>query len=278
MPTAPSPSGIVLIEFFGSERCGGHGDGRQARCRRGRPRPEDGVRGTDGPHPHDRPATMSGDLRVERDLLGEVPVPASSLHGAHTERALEGSPAAARCTSSWPAPTARQARLRAHQPKSEPQAQGQHDGVRLPPRARRQACSTSTIVVDRLQGGAGTSANMERQRSARQPRAVAPRRAAGALSPDLSPGPCQPASVHQRRLPHGPAHGRHHAAARLEETHRPAGGAAGEGAGVRPHRRSAAPRSRTPCSSPWGRRWPPRPRRSTGTGGGSASARSGCAR
>ena len=29
------------------------------------------------------------DSRIERDLLGEVAVPAGSLHGAHTERALE---------------------------------------------------------------------------------------------------------------------------------------------------------------------------------------------
>ena len=32
---------------------------------------------------------VSDDVRIERDLLGEVAVPAQSLHGAHTERALE---------------------------------------------------------------------------------------------------------------------------------------------------------------------------------------------
>ena len=39
---------------------------------------------------------MSDDVRIERDLLGEVAVPAGSLHGAHTERALENFPLAER--------------------------------------------------------------------------------------------------------------------------------------------------------------------------------------
>src|SRR5450756_2028917 len=37
---------------------------------------------------------MSGETRIERDLLGEVAVPAAGLHGAHTERALENFPLA----------------------------------------------------------------------------------------------------------------------------------------------------------------------------------------
>ena len=39
---------------------------------------------------------MSDDARSEHDLLGEVAVPAGSLHGAHTERALENFPLAGR--------------------------------------------------------------------------------------------------------------------------------------------------------------------------------------
>ena len=39
---------------------------------------------------------MTGEARIEQDLLGEVAVPAGSLHGAHTERALENFPLAGR--------------------------------------------------------------------------------------------------------------------------------------------------------------------------------------
>ena len=41
--TVCSPSGVVLIEFFGSEAEADR-DGREAQRRRGRARPEDGVR------------------------------------------------------------------------------------------------------------------------------------------------------------------------------------------------------------------------------------------
>ncbi len=38
--------------------------------------------------------TMSATFRIERDLIGELPVPAEALHGIHTQRALENFPLA----------------------------------------------------------------------------------------------------------------------------------------------------------------------------------------
>jgi len=35
-------------------------------------------------------------LRIERDGLGELPIPAEALHGIHTQRALENFPLARR--------------------------------------------------------------------------------------------------------------------------------------------------------------------------------------
>ena len=50
--------------------------------------------------PSTPPADTSGSdvasVRIEHDLLGDIPVPAASLHGAHTERALENFPLAGR--------------------------------------------------------------------------------------------------------------------------------------------------------------------------------------
>ncbi|MFA4964332.1 MAG: aspartate ammonia-lyase [Thermoleophilia bacterium] len=107
---------------------------------------------------------MSGDVRVERDLLGEVPVPAASLHGAHTERALENFPLAgrpvhlelARAYGLVKLACARTNRTLGAWAGDDPKA----DAIERACRELADGLLDEHIVVDRLQGGAGTSTNM----------------------------------------------------------------------------------------------------------------------
>ena len=107
---------------------------------------------------------MSDDVRIERDLLGEVAVPAAGLHGAHTERALENFPLAgepvhgelARAFGTVKLACARTNRTLGAWAADEAKA----DAIE---RACRELAAdelTAEIIVDRLQGGAGTSTNM----------------------------------------------------------------------------------------------------------------------
>jgi len=107
---------------------------------------------------------MSGETRIERDLLGEVAVPAAGLHGAHTERALENFPLAgepvhgelARAFGTVKLACARTNRTLGAWAADEAKA----DAIE---RACRELAAdelTAEIIVDRLQGGAGTSTNM----------------------------------------------------------------------------------------------------------------------
>ena len=179
---------------------------------------------------------MTDEARIERDLLGEVAVPAGSLHGVHTERALENFPLAGRpgARGARPRVRRRQARLRAHQPRARRlgrrRRQGRRHRARLPRAGRRRA--RRHIVVDRLQGGAGTSTNMNVNEvlanRALQLLGAARRR----LRPRLAARRRQPAPEHQRHLPHRAAPRGHHAAA-------PARGAGRRAAGGVPGRRSS---------------------------------------
>jgi aspartate ammonia-lyase len=102
------------------------------------------------------------EFRTEKDLLGERPVPAGVLHGVHTERALENFPLALRRVNP--------ALIRAYGAVKLACARTNHelgwwDDAKA--RAIEQACSEMMegqldghIVVDALQGGAGTSTNM----------------------------------------------------------------------------------------------------------------------
>ena len=107
---------------------------------------------------------MSGETRIERDLLGEVAVPAAGLHGAHTERALENFPLAgepvhgelARAFGTVKLACARTNRTLGAWAADEAKANAIE-------RACRELAAdelTAEIIVDRLQGGAGTSTNM----------------------------------------------------------------------------------------------------------------------
>ena len=109
---------------------------------------------------------MTDEPRIEHDLLGEVAVPAGSLHGAHTERALENFPLAGAPgpRGARPGLRGRQARLRAHQPHARRlggrRGDAKADAIERACRELADGLLDEHIVVDRLQGGAGTSTNM----------------------------------------------------------------------------------------------------------------------
>jgi aspartate ammonia-lyase len=103
-------------------------------------------------------------VRLERDLLGDVPVPAGSLHGAHTERALENFPLAGRPVHAELARAFGTVKLACARTN---RALGAWADDPAKADALEQACReladgglAAEIVVDRLQGGAGTSTNM----------------------------------------------------------------------------------------------------------------------
>ena len=107
---------------------------------------------------------MTDDVRIERDLLGEVAVPAGSLHGAHTERALENFPLAGRPVHVELARAYGVVKLACARTN---RALGAWEGDDAKSDAVERACRELAdgaldehIVVDRLQGGAGTSTNM----------------------------------------------------------------------------------------------------------------------
>jgi aspartate ammonia-lyase len=107
---------------------------------------------------------MTDDVRIERDPLGEVAVPAGSLHGAHTERALENFALAGRPVHTELARAYGTVKLACARTN---RALGAWEGDEAKADAVERACRELAdglldehIVVDRLQGGAGTSTNM----------------------------------------------------------------------------------------------------------------------
>ena len=110
------------------------------------------------------PEPLTDDVRIEHDLLGEVAVPAGSLHGVHTERALENFPLAGRPVHVELARAFGVVKLACARTN---RALGVWDGDDAKADAIERACRELAdglldehIVVDRLQGGAGTSTNM----------------------------------------------------------------------------------------------------------------------
>ena len=105
-------------------------------------------------------------MRIERDLLGEVAVPAQSLHGAHTERALENfalagepvHPELARAFGTVKLACARTNRTLGAW--AGPEGDAKADAIERACRELAEGGLAAEIVVDRLQGGAGTSTNM----------------------------------------------------------------------------------------------------------------------
>ncbi|WP_245528402.1 aspartate ammonia-lyase [Gluconobacter morbifer] len=110
-------------------------------------------------------SAVQPDVRIERDLLGEMPIPANALWGVHTRRAVENFPISGEPVGAFPDfirsfITIKRAAARANR------ALGYLD----PERADliETACSlllertdySRDFIVDAMQGGAGTSTNM----------------------------------------------------------------------------------------------------------------------
>ncbi|MFZ0829185.1 MAG: aspartate ammonia-lyase [Verrucomicrobiia bacterium] len=107
---------------------------------------------------------MNNAVRIERDFLGELPVPTAALHGIHTERALDNFPLARRpvhpelaraygTVKLACALTNRSQGVWANDPAKA-------DAIERACRELSDGLLTKHIVVDALQGGAGTSLNM----------------------------------------------------------------------------------------------------------------------
>ena len=103
-------------------------------------------------------------FRNEADLLGELPIPAAALHGIHTARALDNFPLAlqpvapglARAYGTVKLACALTNRALGAWADDAPKA----DAIERACREMSEGLLDRHIVVDRLQGGAGTSTNM----------------------------------------------------------------------------------------------------------------------
>jgi aspartate ammonia-lyase len=108
--------------------------------------------------------TAREDLRHERDFLGELPIPAAAYWGVHTARAVENFPISGQTVGQWPE------LVRALAAVKKAAAQANRElGVLDTRRAEAivAACDDliagelhGEFVVDVIQGGAGTSTNM----------------------------------------------------------------------------------------------------------------------
>jgi aspartate ammonia-lyase len=106
---------------------------------------------------------MSG-IRIESDLLGELPIALAALHGIHTARALDNfalalqpvAPGLARAYGTVKLACAMTNRALGAWADDAPKA----DAIERACRELSEGLLDSHIVVDRLQGGAGTSTNM----------------------------------------------------------------------------------------------------------------------
>jgi len=107
---------------------------------------------------------MDNAFRIERDLLGELPVPAEALHGIHTARALENFPLAGKSVHPELVRAFGDVKLACARTNRK---LGAWADDRLKADAIDRACRELAngdlggfILVDALQGGAGTSTNM----------------------------------------------------------------------------------------------------------------------
>jgi aspartate ammonia-lyase len=107
---------------------------------------------------------MSDAFRLERDALGELPVPAAVLHGVHTARALENFPLARRPVHPELARAFGTVKLACAQTNRRLGAwaddPAKADAIERACGELSEGVLAGHIVVDALQGGAGTSTNM----------------------------------------------------------------------------------------------------------------------
>src|SRR3979490_423086 len=107
---------------------------------------------------------MSRPVRVEHDLLGDRAVPADAYYGVHTLRALENFPISGTAISIYPAliealACVKQAAAIANSELGLLDEKRAH-AIRLAREEIREGNLHEEFVVDVIQGGAGTSTNM----------------------------------------------------------------------------------------------------------------------
>jgi aspartate ammonia-lyase len=107
---------------------------------------------------------MGAEYRSEEDLLGAVPVPAATLHGIHTARALENFPLTGRPIHPALVAAYGSVKLACALTNRELGAwagdAAKGDAISAACREMAEGKLTAHVVVDVLQGGAGTSTNM----------------------------------------------------------------------------------------------------------------------
>jgi hypothetical protein len=107
---------------------------------------------------------MNDRFRREWDSLGELPVPAEALHGIHTARALENFALAGRALHPALARAYGDVKLACARANRALGAWANHpakaEAIEHACRELSEGKLTGHIVVDALQGGAGTSTNM----------------------------------------------------------------------------------------------------------------------
>jgi aspartate ammonia-lyase len=103
-------------------------------------------------------------LRIERDFIGELPIPLAAMHGAHTARALENFPLARRPVHHELACAYGTVKLACaltnHGLGAWPEDAAKAHAIIRACRELSEGQMVEHIVVDALQGGAGTSTNM----------------------------------------------------------------------------------------------------------------------
>jgi aspartate ammonia-lyase len=105
---------------------------------------------------------MSSEYRIESDLLGEKAIPAAALYGIHTQRALDNFPLSGRRVSRHLVRAYAQVKLACARTNQELTPWEDRVFAAMEDACREMAAGRldEHVVVDALQGGAGTSTNM----------------------------------------------------------------------------------------------------------------------
>ena len=146
--------------------------------------------------------------RLEHDLLGDREVPADAYYGVHTLRAVENFPITGTVDRDLPGPHRRaglhQGGRGARQPRTRAaRRRARRRDRRGLPRDLRGGKLHEQFVVDVIQGGAGTSTNMNANEVIANRALELLGHAKGEYQPPAPERPRQPGPEHQRRLSDG---------------------------------------------------------------------------
>ncbi len=150
---------------------------------------------------------MNSPTRTEHDLIGDRQVPADAYYGVHTLRALENFPITGTAISIYPDLVQALACVKQAAALANLEL-GLLDDARAGAIARaceeiRGGALLDEFVVDVIQGGAGTSTNMNANEVIANRALELLGGGEGRLRAPASARPCQPVAEHQRRLSDG---------------------------------------------------------------------------